>query len=101
MNTLTITKKLAIATAVLGFAFSVHASNEANTAINYQQALANLIAAQGIQVMHEVSSTVEQSIHKNLSEFSFSNAFAWAEETQNNTTLKKETATKNSKFAEE
>jgi type II secretory pathway component PulM len=81
MNTLTITKKIAIAAAVLSFAFSAHASNETTTPMDYKQALANLIAAQGIQVMQDVTSTVERSISQNLSEFSFSSALTWTENT--------------------
>lgn len=77
MNKLTITKKITLAAAALGFAFSVNANNYSES-VNYQQALANLISAQSKQVMQEVTVTVSQSIDKNLSEFNFLSALTWA-----------------------
>jgi len=102
MNKLTITKKIAITAAVLGFAFSAHASNEITIPMNYQQALANLITTQGKQVMQDISTTVEQSINENLDEFNFLSTLAWAKATaEENLTISANIVAKTPKITEE
>ncbi len=82
MNKLTIAKKAAIAFVTLGFTVGAYAANETES-IRYQKVLANLISAQGIQVMQEIMTTVEQSIRENLDEFNFFTTLAIGDNTKN------------------
>lgn len=82
MNKLTITKKAVIAFVTLGFTVGAYAANETES-ISYQKALANLIAVQSVQVMQEITTTVEQNIRENLAEFDFFTTLTLGDNTKN------------------